>query len=119
MFQLRLAEHDGYAVESMPGFFFGSFWTKQDAVLVSTCTWTRPRREGRRTDFGEKWAIAVQESLMGVDWSDELIDLPGCEEMTIMSDDSSVGAGPRALDGGETDLISGRSVEGGMETVFR
>ena len=35
VFQLRLAEHDGYAVESMPGFFFGSFWTKTDAVLVS------------------------------------------------------------------------------------
>ena len=57
---------------------------------------------------------------MGVDWSDELIDVPGCEEMTIMamSDDASVGAGPRASDGGETDVISRRSVEG-METVFR
>ena len=97
MCQLRLAEHDGYECESLPGFFFGSFWTKQDAVL---------------------FAIAVQESLMGVDWSDELVDVPGCEEMTIMSDDASVGAGPRASDGGETGPISRRSVEG-METVFR
>ena len=49
-------------MESLPGFFFAAFGSREDAV---------------------RWAIEAQEGLMDVDWAEDVLEQPGCEELEV------------------------------------
>ena len=66
-------------MESLPGFFFAAFGSREDAV---------------------RWAIEAQEGLMDVDWAEDVLEQPGCEELEV-----AVTSG-RGVGGEEADVVA-------------
>ena len=66
-------------MESLPGFFFAAFGSREDAV---------------------RWAIEAQEGLMDVAWAEDVLEQPGCEELEV-----AVTSG-RGVGGEEADVVA-------------
>ena len=66
-------------MESLPGFFFAAFGSREDAV---------------------RWAIEAQEGLMDVAWAEDVLEQPGCEELEV-----AVTSG-RGVGGEEADVVT-------------